>query len=166
MQFIVPQFIDVEDKILGPISVRQFITMLVGSGFVYVDYELVWRLNNNFWFFAIFAVIIFGLTMTFAFLKVNGQLFHHFLLNLLVAMRDPKMRVWNKRTGHLPIRKEPKLEIPQVTPAKPPLRAPTLNRLALIVDTGGAFQEEDNEAITLAENNRRAKVRGDENLSS
>lgn len=163
MQFIVPQFIDIEDKIIGPISVRQFITMLVGAGAVYTDYELVWRLNNNFWFFAIFAVIIFGLTMVFAFLKVNGQLFHQFLLNLLIAMRDPKMRVWNKHTGHLPAKKEAKVDLPQVTPAKPPLRAPTLNRLALIVDTGGAFQEEDNEAITLAENNRRAKQTSGEN---
>lgn len=165
MQFIVPQFIDVEDKILGPISVRQFVTLLGGAGVIYINYELVWHLNNNFWFFAIFSVIIFGLTMVFAFLKVNGQLFHQFLLNLLISLRDPKMRVWNKRTGHLPRRKEPKIEIQQVTPAKPPLRAPTLNRLALIVDTGGAFQEEDNEAITLEENNRRAKQRGDEKIS-
>jgi hypothetical protein len=28
-QFVVPQFIDVEDKIIGPISVRQFLTLMV-----------------------------------------------------------------------------------------------------------------------------------------
>lgn len=162
MQFIVPQFIDVEDKILGPISVRQFVTMLVGAAFIYANYELVWHLNNNFWAFAIFSVIIFGLTMSFAFLKINGQLFHLFLLNFFISLRDPRMRVWNKRTGHLKPQKEAKLELPQVTPVKPPLRAPTLNRLALIVDTGGAYHEEDNEAITLEESNRRAKLKGEE----
>jgi len=71
------------------------------------------------------------------------------------------MRVWNKRTGHLKPRKVVDIEVPTVTPTKPPLRAPTLNRLALIVDTGGAFQEEDNEAITLDESNRRAQTEGD-----
>ncbi|KKS92044.1 MAG: hypothetical protein UV69_C0039G0006, partial [Parcubacteria group bacterium GW2011_GWE2_43_12] len=30
-QFVVPQFIDVEDKIIGPITVRQFIIIMVGG---------------------------------------------------------------------------------------------------------------------------------------
>lgn len=157
MQFIVPQFIDVEDKILGPISVRQFVTILVGAGFIYVAYELIWQLNNNFWVFAISAVGIFGLTMVVAFIKINGQLFHVFLLNFLISLRDPKMRVWNKKTGHLKARKKTDVDLPQVTPVKPPLKASRLGRLALIVDTGGAFQEEENEAITLEESNRRAR---------
>ncbi|MFH0951621.1 MAG: PrgI family protein [Patescibacteria group bacterium] len=157
MQFIVPQFIDVEDKIFGPISVRQFISLLVGAGFIYADYELVWQLNNNFWFFGFSAVIIFGLTVVVAFVKINGQLFHIFLLNFIISLKDPKLRVWNKHTGHIRRRKDAKIEISQVTPSKPPLAAPTLNRLALIVDTGGAYQEKDNEAITLAESNRRAE---------
>ncbi|MFC1663245.1 PrgI family mobile element protein [Patescibacteria group bacterium] len=164
MQFIVPQFIDVEDKILGPISVRQFVTLLVGAGLIYADYELIWNLNNNFWAFAIAGLFIFAFTLVVAFLKINGQLFHTFLLNFLISMRDPHMRVWNKKTGHIRARKAPEIELPQVTSVKAPLRAPTLNRLALIVDTGGAYQEEDNEPITLKESNLRASELKDKRL--
>ena len=39
-QFTVPQFIDVEDKILGPISVRQFLIMLGGGLFAFVAYKV------------------------------------------------------------------------------------------------------------------------------
>ena len=39
-QFTVPQFIDVEDKVIGPITVRQFIILLFGGGFIFIAYRL------------------------------------------------------------------------------------------------------------------------------
>ena len=39
-RFIVPQFIDAEDKILGPITVRQFIIMIVGGLLIFAAYKL------------------------------------------------------------------------------------------------------------------------------
>lgn len=143
MQFIVPQFIDVEDKILGPLSVRQFIFFLVGAALIYIDYELMYQLARNFWFFLISAILIFGLTGIFAFFKVNGRPFHWFLLAMIVNLRDPKLRIWQKKISSSELkRKKEKVETGPVIPLKPSVTQSQLQRLALIVDTGGAFAEE------------------------
>lgn len=140
-QFTVPQFIDVEDKILGPISVRQFIMLLAGAGLVFVNYELFAR--ASFLYFLASSLGIVGLTFLFAFLKVNGRLFHHFLLNLFQTAKDPKYRVWNKKLARADIvRREPFVPTPPI-PQKAPLTASKLAKLALVVDTGGAFSEEE-----------------------
>ena len=39
-QITVPQFLDVEDRIIGPITVRQFVILLVGSGLIFAAYKL------------------------------------------------------------------------------------------------------------------------------
>ena len=144
MQFIVPQFIDVEDKILGPLSVRQFILFLVAAGLIYIDYELMYIIAGNFWFFLISAVFLFGLTGLFAFFKVNGRPFHWFLLAMIVNFRDPKLRIWYKYTSVRELkRKKEKVKIESEIPIKPGVTQSQLQHLALIVDTGGSFAEEE-----------------------
>ncbi len=39
-QYVVPQFITVEDKILGPITVRQFLILLVDTGLMFIFYKI------------------------------------------------------------------------------------------------------------------------------
>ena len=73
MQFVVPQFIDVENKIFGPISVRQFIIILATLGLIWVWWELF-----TIWLAAILGVFTFAVGGTFAFVKINGQSFHIF----------------------------------------------------------------------------------------
>ena len=51
-QFVIPQFIDVEDKIIGPITVRQFIIMLAGGGLVFISYKL-----SDFTLFLFFFIV-------------------------------------------------------------------------------------------------------------
>ncbi|MBI4426327.1 MAG: PrgI family protein [Candidatus Kerfeldbacteria bacterium] len=143
-QFIVPQFIDVEDKIIGPISVRQFLTFLVGAALIFANYQIVYKvLYPNFWVFAISSIFIFAVAGTFAFLKINGRTFHYFLLNLFVTMQKPRLRVWNKRLRRSDfLTKEEAVEIAAPLPVKAPLTMRKLTELSLIVDTGGAYREE------------------------
>jgi len=143
MQFIVPQFIDVEDKILGPLSVRQFIMFLVGAALIYIDYELMYHLAGNFWFFLVSAIALFGLTGVFAFLRINGRPFHWFLLAIIVNFRDPKLRIWSKYVPNDELkRKKEKIDNGPDIPMKPGVTQSQLQRLALIVDTGGAFTDD------------------------
>jgi hypothetical protein len=143
-QYVVPQFIDVEDKIIGPISVRQFLTFLVGAALIFANYQIVYKVfYPNFWFFAISSIFIFAVTGTFAFLKINGRPFHYFLLNLFVTMQKPRLRVWNKRLRRSDfLTKEETVEITPPLPVKSPLTMRKLTELSLIVDTGGAYHEE------------------------
>jgi len=156
MQFIVPQFIDVEDKIIGPISVRQFITFLAGGAIIFIDYQLFYK--TNFWLFALTGIILFAITGLFAFLKVNGRPFHYFLLNIFNTFKDPRFRVWNKMSAkETKVRKE-KIKPQEFIPTKKPLTASKLTQISLIVDTGGAYHEEDNEALTTESYNREQKL--------
>jgi hypothetical protein len=41
MQFKVPQFIDVEDKLFGPFSFKQFAYMAGGAGLIFILYKLL-----------------------------------------------------------------------------------------------------------------------------
>lgn len=147
MQYVVPQFIDVEDKIFGPISVRQFVTLLVGAFLIFVNYQLVYKIFiPNFWFFALTSIAIFGISGTFAFLKINGRPFHHFLLNFLVTIQKPRLRIWNKKlTREELVVKEEEITLPAPLPTKKPLSPRKLTELSLVVDTGGAYHEEFSE---------------------
>lgn len=139
MQFTVPQFIDVENKIIGPISVRQFVTLLVGGVIIFLDYQLLY--NINFFFFAATGVILLALSGTFAFLRINGRPFHYFLLNIFNTFKEPRLRVWSKAKSDFKFKQE-KVTPPLVIPQKKPLVASKLTQLSLIVDTGGVYQEE------------------------
>ena len=48
MQFKVPQFIDVEDKLFGPVTFKEFVYLAGGAGLIYVIYKLVMLLNTDY----------------------------------------------------------------------------------------------------------------------
>ena len=78
-QFTVPQFIDVEDKVIGPITVRQFIIMLFSTGLIAICYKMFY-----FTTFIVLTVIISFVTIVIAFVKINGVHFHLFLTNFFM----------------------------------------------------------------------------------
>ncbi|MBI3115695.1 MAG: PrgI family protein [Candidatus Kerfeldbacteria bacterium] len=159
LQFIVPQFIDVEDKIIGPISVRQFVLFLVGGAVVVLDYQLLYRATGNFIFFILSALVIVALTFTFAFAKVNGQQFHKFLLNVLISTKYPGLRVWNKDVNRIDyIRKVEPAAPAAPTYTKKALTPTKLTQISLVVDTGGAYHDDENVAFDLDTINRRESL--------
>ena len=139
-QFIVPQFIDVEDKIFGPISVRQFVVILGGGFIVVIEYFIF-----PFVFFLVIALITFGMIAMFAFFRINGQNFHIFLLNLATTLRNPKLKLWRKYLEYEDLAITKKKDDDSAGPSLRRKSTPTRSRLqelSLIVDTGGAYGEE------------------------
>jgi len=139
-QFVVPQFIDVEDKVIGPITVRQFIIMLVGGGFIFVAYKLAY-----FGLFLLESSVIALITFTLAFIKVNGRPIHYFILNGVQTSLRARLRVWQKIYTSADLKglraaKPAALIVPP--PAKNRVRASRLAELSLIVDTGGIYEGE------------------------
>jgi len=140
-QFVVPQFIDVEDKILGPITVRQFVILLVAG---LLD-ALIYRFAD-FTLFLILGIIITISAVVLAFVKVNGQPFHYFLLNLIQTLKKPALRIWNKELTEAEIRAL--IATPPPPPEKPLVAkrlpgATRLSEISLIVNTGGAYKPEE-----------------------
>lgn len=145
-QYIVPQFIEVEDKILGPINVRQFIIFLVGGALIAAAYQVLFRMANQAGAFIFTAIGIFLGIILFAFVRVNGRPFHIFMLSLLQSVKNPRMRLWNNVVNErLQYRREP--PPPPPIPNKQPLQQTTLAKLALLVDTGGAFHDSDDDSF-------------------
>lgn len=68
MQFQVPQFIETEDKIVGPLSLRQFIIVAAGSGIAALLYFML-----QFWIWIILAFIVMSLAIGLAFIRVEGR---------------------------------------------------------------------------------------------
>jgi hypothetical protein len=135
--FAVPQFIDVENKIIGPITTRQFLIMMVAGMLDFIFYKIFY-FNT----FIILAVIVTGIFGIFAFLKINGMPFHIFFVNLVTTLRKPRLRLWWKEEiKSLPLAE--KVEIKKEFVAKPAIPASRLASLSLIVNTGGAYREEE-----------------------
>ena len=87
-QFVVPQFIEVEDKIFGPVTTRQFLILLIASGFIFIAFKTL-----DLALFAVFTFFFGGFALVLAFVKVRGQSFHFFLLNVGESLRRPSLRV-------------------------------------------------------------------------
>lgn len=139
MQFIVPQFIDIEPKILGPINPRQFVILIIVGFLVFVTYKLTTFIN--FIFLSGFYVTV-GMVLAFA--KVNGRPIHWFFIALLQTTKRPKLRIWAKEVLSTKIVefKEKKKITPPLAPRQLLPKA-KLSDLSLLVDTGGAYREEE-----------------------
>lgn len=136
MQFIVPQFIEVESKIIGPISVRQFIILLITIGMIFLSFRLFSTL-----FAGLFTFFVGTIGGVIAFGKVNGQPMHYFILNIVQTLKRPPLKVW-KRLPYALIEQAP-IELHHA--AASPKRLASRSRLAemsLLVDTGGAYSGE------------------------
>ncbi len=96
MQYKVPQNIDQEDKILGPLTFVQFIYVLVGGAVVLILFTIL-RFSI---FFFLLALPIIILTAAMALIKVQDQPFSHFLLYFIVYLRQPKRRIWHEHMSN------------------------------------------------------------------
>lgn len=137
MQFVVPQFIEVESKIIGPISARQFVIILITLGVAFLWYSI---LSLVLFIPALVLTCIIGGAMAFA--KVNGQSMHYVVLNLVQTLRRPRLKLW----ARVPYSEQQ--ETTQVVPtqAQSIQKEVTQSHLAamsLMVDTGGMYATED-----------------------
>jgi hypothetical protein len=90
MQFQIPQFIEVEDKIFGPLTFRQFVYVVGGAGSAYLIARVL-PLYIAFPFMIGFA----GLAAALAFYKFNGRPFIVALEYGFSYLIHPKLYLWN-----------------------------------------------------------------------
>lgn len=137
-QFVVPQFISVESKIFGPVTVRQFLILLVAGGLIFIFNRLF-----ELYLFALLTLITGGIALIIAFVKVRGQTFHYFLLNFVIYQKRTNERIWNKIYTDAELnalRKEGMLEEEIVEEAKKRPTRSHIRQLSLQVNTGGYYQ--------------------------
>lgn len=123
MQFQVPQFIEVEDKIFGPLTFRQFIYMAGAAGACYI----FWRT------FPLFIAIplmvgIGGLGLALAFFKYNDRPFIAAAENVFNYALHPKLYLWSNKQTTMPTVMKATV---QASAAKAQVYVPTLSESKL-----------------------------------
>lgn len=97
MQFQVPQFIEVEDKIFGPLTLIQFIYVLGAAGIV-----LVFVLTIPSLFFALLlGTPVACLGFALAFLKINERPFVDVMQSATQWFLGNKLYIWNKQAAQV-----------------------------------------------------------------
>jgi len=95
MQFAVPQFTDVEDKLIGPLTLKQFLVVLGAGGLCF----LFWSLPIP----KVMAVVIdlpiaiIGLTLAFA--SYNGRPMISYIVPFIIFAVSPKAMVFNRESN-------------------------------------------------------------------
>lgn len=98
MQFKIPQNVQIADKIVGPLTFRQLITLGIGGGLTYFIYvSLAQRYFAEVWLPPVLILSLF--TLAFTFVKPLGVTFGHYVLLLIEFWMKPRKRVWIKGAG-------------------------------------------------------------------
>ncbi len=92
MRFEVPQFIGVEDKIFGPLTIKQFVYLAGGGALAYLAYHFLPLIVG---IIAAIPFVVIGLAL--AFYKVNNKPFIFVLEAALKYRMGPRLYVWKKR---------------------------------------------------------------------
>jgi hypothetical protein len=117
VHYQVPQYLNVEDKIIGPLTLKQFIYLLVGGGIVFLLFGVL-----KFSVFIIVAVPIAFLFLVLAFYKIDNQKSSKFILNFLGFVSRPSIYTWKKSSPKEPAEK--KESPPVVKKVEPVKQAP------------------------------------------
>ncbi len=142
-QFLVPQFIDVENKILGPITVRQFVIIILTMGITFIFNKIF-----DFSLFLVSTLMLVVIAGAFAFLKINGTPFHLFILNVIQTAVRPSLRIWRKEV-QVVSKADKASEIEEVSAVslvkkdEKLINSSRLSELSLIVNTGGYYKGEE-----------------------
>ena len=92
MQFRVPQFIDLEDKVFGPLTLKQF-GYVVGAGGVSF---LIWTFVPIRFVAVLIIIPVAGLFLALAFAKFNNRSFGEILESAFTYYTNAKVYTWKQ----------------------------------------------------------------------
>ncbi len=91
MRYQVPQFIEIEDKIIGPLTIKQFIYVVGGVGMAFIVYTYL-----PFYIALLLIAGIIPLSLALAFYKVNNKPFIDFLESAFLFYTKQNLYIWKK----------------------------------------------------------------------
>ncbi len=129
MRFSVPQFIEHETKLVGPLTIRQSIFIIIPGGVCFLLYLAFAK--TNFILFFLPSLIIMGVSISLAFVRIAGRSLPTVLVNFLKFNISPKTYIWTK-------------------PAKP---------IMTVVFEKKEIKKEEESSLKIVEGSRLKKVR-------
>lgn len=107
MQFKVPQFLEIEDKIFGPFTFKEFVYLAGGGGICFVLFKLL----GLFWG-AIPILAVAGLSIALARYRPNNKPFIDMLEAGLIYVTQSKLYIWKRRKAQIN-KKDQNIEVEQ-----------------------------------------------------
>lgn len=93
MRFSVPQFIEIEDKIFGPFTFKQFVYLAGGAAICFLVYNFI-----PFFLISILLILpIGGFALALAFYRVNNKPFINVVESAVSYFIHDKLYIWEKR---------------------------------------------------------------------
>ena len=152
--FQTPQFIEQEAKIIGFLTLPQFGYVAVGGIIIFASFKIF-----SFFLFLMIAVIIGGLTIALAFVKINGQTMPKVILSAFFYVWSPRIYTWQR------VAPQTTLEIPDFQKIEEIRKNMSvqekLQSIILNVTTGKVFKfkpekgQEGFQAVTFATGEKR-----------
>lgn len=96
----IPQNVYIEDRIVGPLTLKQVLIVAVGGGFSYSLFALLSKTYGGLSLpVTIMVWIPCAISAIFAFVKINDLSMLRLIMLLLETANKPAQRVWTPRTG-------------------------------------------------------------------
>ena len=92
MRFQVPQFIEIEDKIFGPLTIKQFIYLAGGAGLCFILFRFLPLI-----IVIPLGVVILGASLALAFYPVNGKPLINMAQSAFSYFFGSKLYLWKKK---------------------------------------------------------------------
>lgn len=91
MQFQVPQFIETEDKIIGPLTLKQFLYLAAAGG---ISFACFFFLKT--WLWLIVTLLVGTAGAALAFININGQPLPKILMAAVGFYWKPRLYLWQR----------------------------------------------------------------------
>ncbi len=95
MHYNVPQFIDIEDRIVGPLTAKQLLWLFAMGGVLLV----MWAMIDNKAYFFLFGIPVALLFLALAFYRPYGQPLSKFIGAAFLFVVKPKVYLWKREVG-------------------------------------------------------------------
>jgi len=149
-QYKIPQEITVEDKVIGPFTLKGFGFILVSVMITFLMMSLLTTLGLELMTAFIIGAFFGSFSLIIGFIPFNGRPLYIYTLPLLSFVTKSRKRVWQKDKDEVNDILEPASQIDDnMTPSKDILQKESLSsardkikELSLTVDTGGAYEKD------------------------
>jgi hypothetical protein len=134
----IPQNVYIEDRVVGPLSLRQIIIMVLGGGFSYALYAMWDKTHGSVSIpMAVVLWIPAAVAAAFALVKINDLSLLRICFLLLEKLNKPSVRTWVPRSGiSINIRTTPKKEEAKKEEAKRTDARSEIRSLSSVMDRG------------------------------
>ncbi|MBI5306023.1 PrgI family protein [Candidatus Wolfebacteria bacterium] len=108
MQFQIPQYAEVENKLVGPLTIKQFLYLAAAGGISFLSFFIF-----KGWLWFLITLIVAPIGIALAFIKYNGQPLPIIISYAFIFLWKPRLYIWKKE-------EEKPVKLPEIPKIKNP----------------------------------------------